>query len=205
MELKFQNTARMQQLLHSGRTLVAVDTETTGLSAKRNHVIEIGAARFDEQGIKGEPFSSLVRCPVPLHPFITGLTGITDAMLESAPSADQVMPRFLEFVGGDDAVFVAHNARFDMSFLNATLERTGLPPLANDFVDTLHLARLFLPALRKTDVEHPYSLQNLIHMLGIESDKAHRAYSDAVSCAKIFLKLALSSPAVATASLNSAI
>ena len=191
MQLKLQSADEVQRLLHSGRHLVAVDTETTGLSPKRDHVIEVGAVHFGAGGIKGEPFSSLVRCPVPLSPFITQLTGITEAMLSSAPTAAQVLPRFLDFVGGGDSILVAHNARFDMGFLNATLERVGLPALVNDFVDTLPVARSLLPALRKSDVAHPYSLQNLIHVLGLDTSRAHRAWDDAASCAKLLLRLAV--------------
>ena len=194
MQLKLQSAAQLQELLHSGRALVAVDTETTGLSPKRDHVIEVGAVHFDAGGTKGEPFSTLVRCPVPLSPFITQLTGITDAMLSGALAADQLMPRFLEFVGEGDTVLVAHNARFDMGFLCATLERLGLPPLSNDFVDTLPVARALLPSLRKSGVDHPYGLQNLIRALGIDTARAHRAWDDAACCAKLLLHLATLSP-----------
>ena len=199
MQLKLQSASEVQRLLHSGRALVAVDTETTGLSPKRDHVIEVGAVHFDAGDIKGDPFSSLVRCPVPLPPFITQLTGITEAMLEGAPSVHEVLPRFLEFVGGDEAILVAHNARFDMGFLNAALECVGLPALSNDFVDTLPVARSLRPALRKTDVAHPYSLQNLIRALGIDTARAHRAWDDAACCAKLLLRLATLSPATANA------
>ena len=191
MQLKLQSASEVQRLLHSGRALVAVDTETTGLSPKRDHVIEVGAVHFGAGGIRDEPFSSLVRCPVPLSPFITQLTGITDAMLSSAPTADQLMPRFLEFVGGGDSILVAHNARFDMGFLNAALERVGLPPLVNDFVDTLPVVRTLMPALRKSGVAHPYGLQNLIRALGLDTARAHRAWDDAASCAKLLLRLAM--------------
>ena len=191
MQLKLQSAAQLQVLLHSGRALVAVDTETTGLSPKRDHVIEVGAVRFDAGGITGDPFCSLVHCPVPLPPFITQLTGITDEMLVCASTASDVMPRFLEFVGDADSILVAHNARFDMGFLNATLERVSLPPLANDFVDTLPVVRSLLPSLRKTDVAHPYSLQNLIRALGIDTARAHRAWDDAACCAKLLLRLAM--------------
>ena len=109
-------------------TFCVLDHETTGGSPADCGITEIGALRF--RG--GEPdgtFQTLVNPGAPIPPFITVMTGITQAMVIEAPPVEEAIPAFLEFLG--DAVIVGHNVRFDVSFLDAALGRDGRPRLAN--------------------------------------------------------------------------
>jgi DNA polymerase-3 subunit epsilon len=115
-----------------------VDLETTGGSPAGCEITEIGAVRY--RG--GEPegtFHTLVNPGTEIPPFITVLTGITQAMVIEAPRVEEALPAFLEFLG--DAVIVGHNVRFDLSFLNAACDRLGYGKLPNRSVDTAGLAR----------------------------------------------------------------
>ncbi|HEY3240062.1 MAG TPA: exonuclease domain-containing protein, partial [Acidimicrobiia bacterium] len=119
-------------------TFAVIDLETTGTVPGQSRIIEVGAARFRSGECLGT-FQTLVNpgCPVP--PFITVLTGITEAVLVPAPRIEEVLPTLLEFLG--DAVLVGHNLRFDTGFLDAALAATGRRPLHQPRVDTLALAR----------------------------------------------------------------
>jgi len=124
--------------LLAGIDLVVVDVETTGWLADEAAITEIAAVRLGGGQLTGE-FSSLVNPGHPVPADITQLTGITDDMVRRAPPTSSVLPAFLEFARED--VLVGHNLRFDLSFLNAALERSDRPRLANPTVDTLALAR----------------------------------------------------------------
>ena len=115
-----------------------VDIETTGGSPAECGITEIAAARF-RAGVPDGTFQTLVNPGMPVPPFITILTGITDAMVSAAPPLQEVIPSFLEFMG--DAVLVGHNIRFDLSFINAAAESLGYGRIPNRSVDTLALAR----------------------------------------------------------------
>ena len=109
---------------------VAVDTETTGLDFDFCDIIEIGAVRV-EDGEIADTFDSLVNIGYEVASFITELTGITDKMLEEAPSPNDVISKFEAFAG--DSVLLAHNASFDMNFLYAAYEKVLGKPMKNDF------------------------------------------------------------------------
>jgi len=115
-----------------------VDLETTGGSPADCEITEIGAVRYRGGELEGT-FQTLVDPGVAIPPFITVLTGITQAMVVEAPRVAEALPAFLEFLG--DAVVVGHNVRFDLSFLNAAAERLGYGRLPNRSVDTAALAR----------------------------------------------------------------
>jgi DNA polymerase-3 subunit epsilon len=115
-----------------------LDLETTGGSAADLGITEIGAVRY-HGGEENGRFHTLVNPGLPIPPFITILTGITQAMVVEAPRLPEVMPAFLEFLG--DAVVVGHNVRYDLSYLNAAADSLGYGRLANRSVDTLGLAR----------------------------------------------------------------
>ncbi len=119
-------------------TFVVVDLETTGGSADGDAITEIGAVKVRGGELLGE-FQTLVNPGREIPPTITVLTGITHAMVVQAPRIETVLPSFLEFLG--DAVLVAHNARFDVGFLNAAAHRTGHDRLPNRVLDTVGLAR----------------------------------------------------------------
>lgn len=153
-------------------TFVVVDLETTGCSPRADAVTEIGAVKVRGGEVLGE-FQTLVDPGGPVPPMITVLTGITDAMLVDAPQIESVLPAFLEFAHG--AVLVAHNASFDVSFLRAAAERTGLPWPRPRVVDTVALARRVV-----TRDEAPNNkLSTLAALFRASTTPNHRALDDA--------------------------
>jgi ATP-dependent DNA helicase DinG len=146
------------------KTIVALDLETTGLEPSRDAIIEIGAIRFKGDRVEAE-FSQLVHPGRKLPPFITRLTGISDAMLTNAPRLPAVLPRLEAFVG--DAPVIGHNVQFDLSFLRA---RNALR--YNDALDTFDLALVLLPAAGR------YNLGALGKLLGVTLPATHRALDD---------------------------
>ena len=156
-------------ILSLSDSVVITDTETTGINAHANRIIEIAGLRIDSEGTNTW-FSELINPGVTIPHRITRITGITSAMVFGQPAADDVMPRFMEFLS--DGIFVAHNIRFDTSFVNAEFERLGLPAMENRGLCTLRLARRLLPGLRSK------SLGNLAKFYRIPPDGRHRAKKD---------------------------
>ncbi|MDX1657534.1 MAG: DEDD exonuclease domain-containing protein [Nitriliruptorales bacterium] len=152
-------------------TFVVVDLETTGLRAASDRITEIGAVKVQRGEVLGE-LQTLVHPGRPIPPKITAVTGITDHMVSGAPPVGSVLPMFLEFLG--DAVLVAHNARFDTSFLSAALERHGYPRLRCQVIDTARLARRVL----KDEVRN-VRLATLARHLKARTAPEHRALVDA--------------------------
>ncbi|MBQ6840328.1 MAG: PolC-type DNA polymerase III [Oscillospiraceae bacterium] len=153
---------------------VAFDLETTGLY-RRDTIIEIGAVRM-KQGKEIDRFQSFVDPGCRLHPKTVELTGITDEMLKGAPSIEEVMPKFLEFVG--ESVLVAHNAEFDMNFVRRTCEKLGLP-WDQTSVDTLVLSQNLLTHLGR------YRLDIVAKEFDLADFNHHRAGDDALVCGRI--------------------
>ena len=158
---------------------VVFDIETTGLSPTYNRIIEIGAVRIKDGKIQ-DTFSEFVNPEVPIPYTITKLTSITDAMVQSAPTIEEILPRFLEFVG--DASVVAHNAAFDTGFIHENAKRLGLV-FDSTIVDTMTLAHILLPELGK------YTLDRLCKQFGVVNEHHHRACDDAAATAEIFVKM----------------
>jgi DNA polymerase-3 subunit epsilon len=156
---------------------VVFDLETTGASAGRGGITELGALKLS-RGQVVEEFSTLVNPGRPIEPFVARLTGITDCMVAGAPPISEVMPRFEEFVDG--AVLVGHNVTFDCSFVTAA---RGGSPLPNPVLDTLRLARCLIPGLRR------YRLSSLVSHFGVRVMPRHRALEDAAATAAVFLRL----------------
>lgn len=156
------------------------DLETTGLNPHRDHIIEIGAVKIENGQVK-DTFHSLINPGVPLPNFIKDLTGLTDEELAEASELDEILPQFLPFVG--DAVLVAHNADFDLRFLNEGLEECGYLPYVGEVLDTVALAQILLPK------ESSFSLEALGANLGLQHDAPHRAWSDAELTGALFLHL----------------
>ncbi|WP_327086070.1 DEDD exonuclease domain-containing protein [Nonomuraea sp. NBC_01738] len=153
-------------------TFVVFDLETTGGSPAEHMITEIGAVKVRAGEVLGE-FSTLVDPGGPIPPFISVLTGITDAMVVAAPRIEAVLPSFLEFIGG--SVLVAHNAGFDTRFVKAACAAHGYPPPANPVVDTVDLARRVL-----TRDEVPNAkLGTLARFFHSPADPCHRALEDA--------------------------
>lgn len=159
-------------------TYVVFDIETTGFSPVSDKIIEIGAVKV-EKGKITDRFSTFVNPRVPIPFRITQLTSITDAMVIDAPGIEEALPAFLAFVG--DAALVAHNASFDVSFIEENCRCQGIQP---DFtsVDTVAMARILLPTLAR------FKLNIVAKALNISLENHHRAVDDAGATAEIFVK-----------------
>ncbi len=158
-------------------TFVVVDLETTGGSPTDSAITEIGAVTY-RGGERRGSFQTLVNPCVPIPRNIVHLTGIDDRLVADAPPIGAVLPSFIEFARG--AVFVAHNARFDFSFLNASLERADREPLPGPVICTAKLARRVV----WPDVPN-VRLQTLARYFRTRAEPVHRALADAEACAEV--------------------
>ncbi len=153
-----------------------VDIETTGGSAKLEKITEIAIYIYDGNTIIDE-FCSLINPERSIPYYITNLTGITNEMVEDAPCFYEVAKKIVEITEG--MVFVAHNARFDYSFIRQEFSMLGFN-YHRPLLDTVSLSRKLLPGHRS------YSLGNLCNDLGIEINGRHRASGDAFATVKLF-------------------
>jgi DNA polymerase-3 subunit epsilon len=161
--------------------LVVFDLETTGLSASRNRICEIGAVRVRALEI-AETFETLVDPGTALPAFVAALTGIREHDLRQAPRAEIAIRRFLAFAG--DAPLAAHNARFDVGFLEHEVDRLTGKRVGAPVLDTVWLARRLLHS-RTTR----FSLAQLAHFFGVSTEPCHRALPDALATAEILISL----------------
>src|SRR3954454_5050425 len=162
-------------------TFVVFDLETRGLSTASPKICEIGAVRV--RGLEtAESFETLVAPGVPLPAPVGRLTGLTDAQLRTAPRVATALKRFSGFTG--DAVLVAHNARFDTSFVNRELERLTGRRLSATVIDTVPLARNLL----RGRVQR-LNLASLAFFFGVSAEPCHRALPDAQATAEVFVRL----------------
>ena len=159
-------------------TYVVFDLETTGFSPIKDKIIEIGAVKV-EAGKITDSFMTFVNPRIPIPFKITQLTSITDRDVADAPDIETILPKFLEFIG--DAPLVAHNASFDVSFIE---QNCRYQDISFDFtsVDTVALARVLLPTCSK------YTLNVVAKALNINQEHHHRAVDDARVTAEIFVK-----------------
>jgi DNA polymerase-3 subunit epsilon len=168
--------------LLTGARLVALDTETTGMSpADGSALVEVASVTL-ESGARGAEWSSLVRPGRPIPPDAVRVHGITDAMVADAPEPGAIAGRLRATCG--DLPLVFHNAPFDLPFLQEMMSRAGERPLFNPVVDTLGLARGLFGSGGN-------SLEPLAVRLKIQPENAHRALGDARTMAQVFLALAL--------------
>ncbi|TCT26733.1 DNA polymerase III catalytic subunit PolC type [Melghiribacillus thermohalophilus] len=149
---------------------VVFDVETTGLSAVYDTIIELAAVKI-KNGEIIDRFESFANPHEPLSETTTELTGITDEMVKDAPEVEEVLKKFDEWMG--DAILVAHNASFDMGFLNEGLRKIGKDKASNPVIDTLELSRFLFPELKN------HRLNTLCKHLNIELVQHHRAIYDA--------------------------
>ena len=155
-------------------TLIALDLETTGINAKSDHIIEVGAVKF-VGGEKVDTFSALVNPHRRLSSFIVGLTGISQPEVDEAPDWDEIKPAVAEFISG--VPIIGHNVGFDASFLRShDVKPDGL-------YDTMSMAEIALPAGPE------YSLGRLSQRFGFLHDNPHRALSDALATRDLFWHL----------------
>ena len=160
-------------------TFICFDIETTGLSAARDKITEIGAVKV-ENGVITDTFSTFVNPEMPIPQKITQLTGITDEMVKDAPSQSEAVSAFLEFAG--DNVLVAHNAPFDTSFIAKACEDMGREYNYTS-IDTVAISRAIL-----TDIKN-CKLDTVAKFLRLGDFNHHRATDDAEMLAKIFITL----------------
>ncbi len=163
-----------------GGAFVTVDIETTGCRPGTSSIIEIGAARIENGAVTGH-FSALVSPTDAIPSAVVHLTGITEEMTAGAPPIEEVVLAFREFA--TDAVLVAHNHRFDMSFLDYEAERAWGRPFARPVLDTLCLARRLHPEVDR------HNLRDLALLYETQTVPNHRAFPDALATAEIFLAM----------------
>ena len=160
---------------------VVVDLEATGAKMPPNRVIELGAYRIS-QGRIVDKFLTLVNPEIPIPRFVISLTGITNEMVKEAPVFADVAPRWLDFV--NDAVLIAHNSPFDTSFLNHEISRVYPGHrMVNPHLCTVKLSRRVFPGLNN------YRLDTVADHFSIPILQRHRAGSDALATAEVFLHL----------------
>lgn len=163
------------------QVFVILDTETTGLDpAKGEEMIEVAAQKVRGREVIGE-YVQLIKATKLIPADAQRVHGISQAELEEkGRPVKEVMPELVEFIG--DAIIVAHNTPFDMGFINAHLERLGMPKLENKTLDTLELARRYL-------LLASYKLSNVAAYLKVPQPSAHRALIDVITCREVFFKL----------------
>lgn len=157
---------------------VVFDLETTGFSNINDKITEIGAVKIRDFEIV-DRFSELVNPEKDISYRVQELTGITNEMVKDKPTIEEILPKFMEFVGDD--VLVAHNADFDTGFIMQKCKEQGLE-YKNKKVDTLMLARIMLPNLKR------YKLDKVAKEVGVQLLNHHRAVDDAEATANIFIK-----------------
>ena len=158
---------------------VIFDLETTGLSPDRDAILEIGALVVRDDLITSETFETLVQPKRRIPFYISKINGITDRMVQHAPSIEEALPSFLEFVAGRQ--LVAHNASFDIGFVKANAARLGLEAPVRATC-TVQLSRKAFPN------ESRHNLDAICTRLGIVATNRHRALDDVEVTAKAFLE-----------------
>ncbi|UII57447.1 PolC-type DNA polymerase III [Cytobacillus spongiae] len=161
-------------------TYVVFDVETTGLSAVYDTIIELAAVKIHDGEII-DRFEAFANPHHPLSATTIELTGITDDMVRNAPDIDVVLKQF--HVWAEDSIFVAHNASFDMGFLNIGYKKMGYDKAKNPVIDTLELARFLYPEMKN------HRLNTLAKKFDIELTQHHRAIYDAEATGYLLLKM----------------
>jgi len=148
---------------------VVLDIETTGLDPSYDEIIELSAIRIVDD-VQVDSFSSLVKPINPIDDFITGLTGITNDMVSKAPSIEEILPQFCEFLGGN--IIVGHNVNFDINFIYDNLMECSNKAFENEFIDLLKIARRTLPELKN------HKLKTLAEHFEVDTIGDHRGIKD---------------------------
>ncbi|WP_068617195.1 ATP-dependent DNA helicase DinG [Paenibacillus tuaregi] len=156
-----------------------LDFETTG-NQSSDEIIQVGLAIIDHDSTITQVYSSYVKPGVPIPPFITQLTGITEEDVKDAPDLDEVMMEMVPLL--DDVILVGHNVAFDFNFLQSALDKTGYLPFTGRILDTMDFLKIMFPSLTS------YQLGFVSGEFGVTHDRPHQADSDALATALIFLK-----------------
>ncbi len=170
-----------EEIWRQRKDFLVVDLETTDGEHRAQRIIELGICRLVDGRISNE-WATLVNPQRPLAPWIRNLTGITEAMLAAAPRFEDIAERLLAEL--EDAILVAHHARFDIAVLNGELSQWLGWRLNNRYLCTVELARHFLPGMEN------YRLETLSRALALHHTRPHRAGSDARATAELFQHLA---------------
>lgn len=166
-------------MLKKYQKVLFVDVETTGLDSTKDRVIEIGAVKVDKDG-NIEKYSQLINPGFKISKEIRKITGIKQKELDNAPLLDEVSDEVKRVLRTD--LFVAHNAKFDFSFLSSELLRLDYP-LEVPYIDTIKIARAFYPNYLN------YDLSSLIERMGFKVEKRHRGLDDALVLWELFNKI----------------
>ena len=158
------------------KNYIVIDTETTGLSAQRDHIIEISALKI-KNGQIIENYTSLVYPGIMIPKSSIKIHGITDDMVKDAPTIDQVLPEFLDFIGNQP--LIGHNLSFDLRFINSYLDKN----INHNLADTMLIARKKLGFLPN------HKLITLIEYFKLGESQEHRSLSDCVYTYKVYEKL----------------
>lgn len=164
---------------HLDSEYVVFDLETTGLSSRNDEIIEIGAVKIKDRQVT-DVFHTLIQPRKNISLEITRLTGISNQMVEDQPHLEEVFDEFIAFIG--DLPLVAHNVAFDAAFVKEACSKFG-KRLTNDTIDTIKLAKVILPNLKK------YKLDVVASHLKVSMKNHHRADDDAKTAAQILIKL----------------
>lgn len=179
-ELHIVSNHHSANLMNS--TYIAFDVETTGLSSRLDEMIEFGAVKVVNQSVVASK-QFFIKPSKEIPAYIQKLTGITKKETDTGLSLSEAMVQIQEFIGDD--ILVAHNARFDMRFLQEARRKLNLPPLKNTLIDTLDLSRLII------DLKRSYSLGSVARYYRIAYDQsvAHRADYDAQVLSSVLISL----------------
>ncbi len=159
---------------------VVFDIETTGLSVVNNRIIEIAGVKIENEQVV-DRFATFINPHESISYNISQLTNITNEMVADAPELADKLPDFVRFVG--DSVLVAHNARFDMGFIQANLKSLGMPILPNPVLDTVEMARYLYPEMKN------HRLNTLAAKFKVSLENHHRAIDDAEALGHILLAM----------------
>lgn len=159
---------------------VMIDTETTGLSPEYDSILEIGALRVKDGNVI-DTFHSFVKYDGSVPDLIKSLTGITDDMLKDAPSVNEAVKSFYDFLG--DSIIVGYNVGFDIGFLREVFMQCFNCELNNQYIDCLRFSRRLFPG------EPHHRLKDMTRLLGINVEKEHRASNDCYTTIAVFDKL----------------
>ena len=172
-----------QSLKKYPESYTVLDIETTGFSSQKDSIIELSAIRVVDNKVT-EEFSELVNPECYVSSYITKLTGISLQMLYSAQKIPVVLENFIEFVSDD--IIIGHNVTFDINFLNRNKQLYFNSGFDNDYVDTLKIARKFLPQLKS------HKLGVIAQYFNFNTDGMHRGLKDCIVtnlCYQKFLQI----------------
>jgi DNA polymerase III epsilon subunit family exonuclease len=154
---------------------IAIDIETTGLCKTREHILEVAAIRY-RKCEEVDKFVTLINPMVKIPYYVSQIHGITNETVKNSPTIDVVIPQLLEFMG--NSIIVAHNAHFDIGFIEVWARRLGYNPIWN-YIDTISAARKVIPGLSN------YKQQTVLNAIGYVQKTYHRAEDDVRGCVEI--------------------